>query len=157
MPFQIVLALSAIGHEMHVQWHLRELEAQLSQFPPVSVAEVGYDLSWDHVLWLEAAGAAIAAHRRDAYEAQLSEARRMLRPWQFLALARKELYQVRHCAYRWQRDNRSFDNKSPESLSALLEDAELWIHALERKLGEEDFRAGRMPPPVPIWRFQWID
>jgi hypothetical protein len=39
----------------------------------------------------------------------------------------------------------------------MLYDAELGIRLLEELLGEEDFALGRMPPPVPVWRFQWVD
>ena len=57
----------------------------------------------------------------------------------------RELYQIYNC----------LDNMYYEFYSVF--DKRKFLHILRKKIGEQDFYAGILPPPVPIWRFELFD
>jgi hypothetical protein len=156
MTLHLVLLLAALIPETKAQEWVRDLEEQLRQFPSAEVVAYNLDSSFQHISWLREAGAAIPTHRREVYAAHLADAERLQNAWLYLDRANRTLQLARHIAD----GGRIYDDglyKPPDTVRSFLSTAAHYIEALETLLGEEAFRAGRMPPPVPYWRFQWID
>jgi hypothetical protein len=90
---------------------------------------------------------------------RIAEAEHLYGVWSSLDKATTQLAEVKSLVAQGRKDNRSPGNKycPIQTVEKLLSLAEFWIDGLESSLGEEDFSAGRMPPAVPVWRFQWVD
>jgi hypothetical protein len=154
----LALALLACVPKTEAQKQVREVEKLLCQFPPAEVIDDNLRWSKEHYCWLEKAGGAVPSHRREAYGSHLTEAKRLYDAWMCRFRASHRLTQARYLADTGRKNNFSAFNKYPvQTVPELLEEAELFISALEELLGKDNFNVGRMPPPVPYWRFQWID
>ena len=106
----------------------------LPQFPPPAVAIHYAQFAWAHVGWLE---------QRIPLEQDRRE-------WAM------HVTHAKYCAFRWDalvkarqggRDDFVFETLSPEEWQAILHDY----------LGDEDYAAGRMPPPIPPWHLRPAD
>jgi hypothetical protein len=150
VTLHLVLLLAPFTSTIEDQVQVRELEERLSHFPPAEVIAESLRIGKEHIWWLKNAGDAKPSHWREAYAAHLAEAERLYDTWNSLHRARYAFI-VDRCAAR-----QGVLNHLPDGGTDLEETAKL-IEALETNIGEEAFRAGRMPPPVPYWRFQWID
>jgi hypothetical protein len=150
VTFQLVLVLAALSpFETETQMRVRKLEEQLRPFPPAEVIADNCFVSNRYYDRLREVGGVIPSHQREAFAVHLAEAERLRDAWSSLAKATKFLKHV-----RCQADGGMDENERSE---VLLKVSARFIKALETNLGEEAFRAGRMPPPVPYWRFQWVD
>jgi hypothetical protein len=158
VTLHLVLALLVFTPQSELQKRVRELEGRLRQFPPAELIADNFDFSRQHLRWLQATGPAIPFHRREAHHARLTEAKRLHGAWWCLSLATRRLEEAKELVVEGRKDNRSIFNKyCPQTVEELLEEAERYICVLENLLGDANFRSGVMPPPVPVWRFQWID
>jgi len=106
--------------------------------------------------------AAIPVHRRDAFAKQQQDGKSLWTIWHCLDEARTLLQEAQSLADQGKTDTRGSNRAKtvPElvyTVPELLEEAERYIRILEGFLGEENFCAGRMPPPVPYWNFQWAN
>ena len=104
---------------------------ELCRFPPRAVAERCVDCAWAHVWWVETR-MTLDTTDGDIWHEWLVEARHCQECWS--ALRR---------VYLWQ-------EAAPDQVRSALAD-------LREVLGYVDFYAGRMPPPVPVWRFWRAD
>jgi hypothetical protein len=147
----LVLVLAACASTIEDQGQVRELEERLSHFPPAELVAENLGFSGQHLCWLREAGASIPSHRREAYAAHLAEAELLYDTWVYLDLASFHLKLARRLAARGRMGTPHLGGQTT------LEIAAGYIEALETLLGEEAFLTGRMPPPVPYWRFQWVD
>jgi hypothetical protein len=142
--------------ETEAQTQVRKLEEQVRQVPPAEIVATNVAFSQQHLCWLRETGAAIPSHRREAHAAQLADAKRLRDAWLYLDHANRILQLARRMAD----GGRIYDDgfyKPPDTVRSILSTAGHSIEALETVLGEEAFSAGRMPPPVPVWRYQWIE
>jgi hypothetical protein len=142
----LVLALLACVPESETQKQVRDLEGRLRPFPPAEVITANLEISERHLKWLREAHSAIPSHQQIAYAAHVVEAEQLHEAW-------SELYSARRCL----KGTRFFEDGSKKKAEPELDVANAFVEALEKRLGEVNFRAGRMPPPVPVWRFQWVD
>jgi hypothetical protein len=149
VTLHLVLVLAAFTSKVEAQEQIREVEERLRQFPPPKVVGDFADMSNEHICWLRHVGAAMPSHRREAYAAWLADAECLNDAWSCLDDAYRLLGQAKNMA-----DGRRFPEETVEGKLAF---AQMYIAHLKKLLGEEAFIAGRMPPPVPYWRFQWID
>lgn len=101
----------------------------LPQFPPLALAEHYYYFSAAHVSWLET---------RLPLEQDRKE-------W------REYITQANYCHLRWQALHLA---RQPWWGGEEYDQANYWIDQLKDLLGEEDFKAGRMPPAAPFWYFR---
>jgi hypothetical protein len=158
VTISLALSLLAFVPETASHRQLRELERRLLQFPPEDVVRDNLAFGNRHLEWLQVASAIVPAHRREAMAAHVAEAERLYGVWCCLFRANIQIAEVKRLVAMGRKDNGSPMNKYfPQTVEKLLTLAESWIDDLESSLGDEAFRAGRMPPAVPYWRFQWID
>jgi hypothetical protein len=141
---------------------LIELETRLSQFPSQSVALDHGQWSMTHCEWLEMAEPTVPRHRRDAFIKECEYEKRAVSCWKLLWFARQGIAKVKEMppGARQKRSAYIAGIRPAEEASDCLEDVlkriECRIDALEELLGEESFRAGRVPPPA-YWSFSRID
>jgi hypothetical protein len=158
MVFSLMFALFTSFPETEPQKQIRGLERRLHQFPPADVVRDNLELSMCYLSWLQRANAIAPVHQRDAMTTRIAEARHLYGVWSSLNRATTQLGEVKMLVALGRKDNRSPSNRYwPQTVEKLLSLAEMWIDGLESTLGEENFGAGRMPPPVPVWRFQFVD
>jgi hypothetical protein len=101
-------------------------------------------MSDQHIDWLNNASALIPVHRRESFVARLGEAKRLQETWWHLDRASLCLIKAKQAVRR-------------NDVEEYLAFGEKYLSDLKQNIGEESFALGRMPPPVPYWRFQWID
>lgn len=102
--------------------------SDLHRFPAAAVAKANYDFATEHRNWVN----------KQKPLAPRDESRWL--DWQAEAA---------HCRKAW--DNLWDANQ------VQLYDANArrkWLYRLRVTIGEEDYWIGRMPPPVPLWRFE---
>jgi hypothetical protein len=151
VTISLALALLACIPETDAQKQVRELEARLRQFPPAEAIANNLALSEKHYCWLVRTGLAIPSHRRNGHAAHLADAKRLYDAWSYLDQASRNLKDAK-CPPMGGGSYNPF-----RTVESMLFMSERGIELLESSLGEEAFCAGRMPPPVPIWRFLRID
>lgn len=103
----------------------------LPQFPPTALVESAYYFSSAHVQWLEA---------RLPLEQDRKEWPDFIR-------------QANYCHHRWSALHFA---RQPWWGGEECEGSNYWIDQLKDLLGEEDFKAGRMPPVAPPWHFREV-
>lgn len=106
------------------------LAAELAPFPGPELVRINRAFARTHVEWLEA-HATVHGWYADDCGAWLLDACRCHRAWDLLDDAQEQ----------W---------RTPACRRESLE-------CLRRRLGEVDYRAGRMPAVVPLWRFRRMD
>lgn len=100
------------------------VDVELQRFPPRAAVRANLDFATAHVAYLEAR-VALAPYRSDLAE-WLSEARRLRLAWNALDSAQIFCEETdRRCE----------------------------LDTLRELIGADAFFQGRMPPPVPLWRF----
>jgi hypothetical protein len=154
MTMQLALVLASITFTIDAREQVRRVEERMRQFPPAEVAANFFAMSAEHYSWVQKTGAVIPTHRREAYTAHLADAERLYDAWSYLDAATRLLEEARCLAVGRRMPIHSFLVETVESKLAC---ARKCVNRLETLLGEEAFCAGRMPPPVPYWRFQRID
>jgi hypothetical protein len=153
LVLQVLLALTYLIPGALAQGRVLSVEARLRQFPPTAVALDSAELGRRHCEWLSCAGGAVPPHRYSAYGAHIGAAHGLSKAWACLYEARRRVEVARDLVNKGGKDNRNSFNSfnSPDTVEQNLYYAEFYIEFLERSLGDDDFRAGRMPPPVPYW------
>ena len=154
MAFSLALALLACVPETEAQKQIRELEARLRSFPPAEVVRANLAFSTRHLTWLREVRATIPAHRQLMMAAHVAEAERLNNAWKSLDNATDTIAEVKSIVAKCRTDSRSGSYKF---LPEVVRCSQRCVDALEELLGPENFRVGRMPPPVPFWYFQWIN
>jgi hypothetical protein len=149
VAFPLALALLACVPESETQKQVRVLEERLRPFPAEDVIAFNLEICNQHVSWMKNADCAIPSHHKHRYAAWLTEAERLQDTWNCLSRARIFLKEARRVA----EENPPRIQHGP----SVFRVTQRYIDHLELLLGEENFAFGRMPPPVPIWRFQWVD
>jgi hypothetical protein len=152
----LVAALLASYPEQPAEKQIRLLEQRLRQFPPKAVAENFVNLSHNHVRWLNEVATVIPVHQRHHHAGHLKEAIDLETCWECLYGAESDLMDARRMVETGQIKGSTFGFYRP-GLTEVLHSAERYLDSLEMRLGDDAFQAGRMPPPVPYWRFQRID
>jgi hypothetical protein len=151
----LVLAVSLLPTMAERADFIRELEERICQFPSFEVAYVNHALSSDHLQWVQQARAVVPLHRRKLFAAHLADAERFNDAWCWLSYAKRNLKDAKYslegkCLV-------PYINGFRDTFETRTAAARQSIDKLEKILGKEAFHAGRMPPPVPMWRFQWVD
>jgi hypothetical protein len=157
VTLHLVLVLAAFTSKVEAQEQIRKVEERLRQFPPPKVVGDFAHMSNEHICWLRHVGAAMPSHRREAYAAWLADAECLDDAWSYLDNAYRLLGQAKDLADGRRVKPILFGSFPEETVEGKLACAQKCITRLKTLLGEEAFIAGRMPPPVPYWRFQWID
>jgi len=103
------------------------VEAILARFPDKQTADACREIAVAHVRWLENE-IAVFPSRAEDFDEWLSQAKRYKSAWQYLCSAHWNYPGNANCVY-----------------NALEE--------LRMLIGEENYLAGRMPPPMPYWFF----
>jgi hypothetical protein len=156
MTIHLVLALS-LTPVIKTNETIRKLEDVLRRFPSSDVVSQNYKFSRQHFLWTKDAGAIVPSHQRKRCAAHLAEAERLYLAWDSLDTATRSLKKASRLTVDGLLDNSSLLDEREESAECWLATAERYIETLEGLIGHENFALGRMPPPVPIWRFHWVD
>jgi hypothetical protein len=97
----------------------------------------------------------VPLHRRKELDAHLADAERLNDAWCWLSFAKRNLKDAKDSLEG--KCEVPYINGFRETLDTRTAAARQGIDKLEKILGKEAFRFGRMPPPVPIWRFQRVD
>ena len=100
---------------------------ELERFPPESECLRMMDFANAHRAWLGSQAAFVPPWRHGEWYEWEAEAEYAWRAWDFLLWARRES-SSRHARVTW-------------------------LAELKKMLRPEDWAAGRMPPPAPVWRF----
>lgn len=107
--------------------------ADCARFPPAAVCQAMEDFGKAHLEWLEArASLAVGDGAHDYWQARRAEARWCFDVWDWCGA----------CA----------GCEGMEEHRRVLA-----LRHLRDLLGDEDYEAGRLPPPVPVWRFRRLD
>lgn len=146
MVIQLLLAMAPLIDDTLMWEKILSLEARLGQFPSRAVASVGVDVSKEHLRWLKDVRSVIPGHRRDTFAAQFGAAERFHQTWFILYLARCRVDTAKDLMNESRKHSGNY-----RKLEDLIAAAKSWIDTLESWLGDDDFRAGRMPLPVPYW------
>lgn len=107
------------------------IEAVLARFPDRQTALECEQIAKAHVWWLRAE-IGVYPWKADYFEEWLYDADRFKNAWASLLLA--HVYRESNCA-----------------------DCKYYLSCLRSIIGEENYLAGRMPPPVPFWYFTEIE
>jgi hypothetical protein len=150
--FPLVVAILAFVPGIETQKTLQRLEVRLRPFPPSDVVRDNVYFGRRHVRWLTDVGAMVPEHRREAYSVYMKEAERLKTIWAHLECSVEMLKAVRLQAY-----SKRLESRHVREIESMLHVAQQYIDDLELMLGEQDFNAGQMPPPAPVWRFQRVD
>jgi hypothetical protein len=154
VAFSLALALLACVPETETQKQVRELEARLRPFPPAKVVRANLEISSRHLAWLQEVRATMPAHRRETMAAQIAEAERLHTLWTSLNRATIRVAEAKSVVAKVQQDKGSGSYKF---LPEVIRFSQRCLDTLEELLGPANFGTGRMPPPVPVWRFQWVE
>lgn len=111
-------------------WAAGPPEADLYRFPPFEVARPAWRQAWDYADGLaRQSHPSLMSEREWPPDDLRADAAWCLACWAALDWA--------HC-HACSRERRQ------------------WLARLRKRLGDDDYYAGRMPPPVPLWRLREI-
>ena len=107
--------------------------ADADRFPSGAECQAAEDFARLHLRWLEVQAAWSQSGEEDAY-------------W------RECVAEARWCFDCWDAVGAGAANERPDAAYRLQ-----WLARLRELIGDEDYFAGRLPPPVPVWRFRRLD
>jgi hypothetical protein len=159
----LAMVLMPVVTEVCARERLFELECRLAPFPPQSVALEHGQWSMTHCEWLEKAEPTVPRYRRESLIKQWEYEKDAASCWKLLWFARQGIVKAKGMpAGTRPNPHRGMGTGSvrvepPDCLEEVLKRIESRLDDLEKLLGKENFRAGRMPPPVAYWCFSRID
>jgi hypothetical protein len=149
VTFSFAVLMLAHVAEAQTNEQISELEERLRKFPPLEVIKQNLSFSDSFIRSLTDANSTVPADRREAYTSLVREAERLNEVWLRLRYARGIVKSTRQLS----------KSLSGETMlvvtSEYINCSKVEIARLKAALSAEDFRAGRMPPSVPYWRFKW--
>lgn len=106
------------------------VDSDLIWFPPPCVTEAMLESADQHIEWLQSMKK-VDPSRRDHWDTWIADAERCRQPWKNLDSSHRAL------SDSWEKRR--------------------YLRFLRMRLGCADYYAGRMPCPLPLYHFQWID
>jgi hypothetical protein len=148
----MTLVMLAFVAENETKKKISQLEEQMRPFPQAEAIKRNLSLTSSFVQWQTVVSAPRDANKPGRNPNLVEDAKRVEEVWFALSFAASAVKNTRDIA----------DGKYGGALEvrlAITEDflnsAKIDVARLKRLIGAENFRAGRMPPPVPYQYIKW--